>query len=133
MRKFLTTVVIIALFVLFVVFAVANRHDVTVSFDPFNSGDPVLTYTMPLFVLIIASVAAGVLVGGCATWIGQRRWRRAARQHRTDAETARTELANLKATVVPHGGSQRLPASFQPGPPPSLFGPYRRDKQDAAL
>src|SRR3569832_1291510 len=130
MRKFLTTLVIIALFVLFVVFAVANRHDVTVSFDPFNSGDPVLTYTMPLFVLIIASVAAGVLVGGCATWIGHRRWRQTARQHRTDAETARTELANLKATVVPHGGPQRLPASGRAGPPPGRGGPGGRGGQD---
>ena len=132
MRKFFTTLVVIALFVLFVVFAVANRRDVTVSFDPFNSGDPALTYTVPLFALIIAAVAAGVLVGGCATWIGQRHWRRAARQHRADAETAKADLAKLKAMAA-QASPQRLPASFQPGPPPGLFGPYGRDKQGASL
>ena len=37
MRKFLTAMVLIPLGLIFVVFAVANRHFVTVSFDPFNS------------------------------------------------------------------------------------------------
>jgi hypothetical protein len=37
MRKFFTGVVLIPLGLIFVVFAVANRHWVTVSFDPFNS------------------------------------------------------------------------------------------------
>jgi uncharacterized integral membrane protein len=130
MRKFLTTVIVIALFVLFVVFAVANRHEVTVSFDPFNSGDPALTWPMPLFVLIIAAVALGVLAGGCATWIGQRRWRRAARQHRAEAEATKTELAKVKSAVLAaQGGPQRLPAPFQTGG----YGPYGRDKQGAAL
>ena len=133
MRKFFTTLVVIALFVVLVVFAVANRHDVTVSFDPFSSGDPMLSSgPIPLFAVIVASVAVGVVVGGCATWLGQRRWRRAARQHRADAETAKAELANLKANAA-QGGPQRLPASFQPGPPAGLFGPYGRDKQGASL
>ncbi len=36
MRKFFTALVVIPLGVIFVIFAVANRHLVTVSFDPFN-------------------------------------------------------------------------------------------------
>ena len=40
MRKFFNAVVVIVLGAIFVVFAVANRHLVTVSFDPFDSGDP---------------------------------------------------------------------------------------------
>ena len=40
MRKFFTALVLIPLGLIFVVFAVANRHLVTVSFDPFNSSDP---------------------------------------------------------------------------------------------
>ncbi|WP_407157274.1 lipopolysaccharide assembly protein LapA domain-containing protein [Bradyrhizobium sp. STM 3557] len=130
MRKFLTTVIVIALFVLWVVFAVANRHDVTVSFDPFNSGDPALTWQMPLFAVIIAAVATGVLAGGFATWVGQRHWRRAARRHRAEAEAAKTELVSVKsAALAAQGGSQRLPAPFQAGG----YGPYGRDKRGAAL
>ena len=40
MRKFLTALVLIPLGLIFIVFAVANRHLVTVSFDPFNSSNP---------------------------------------------------------------------------------------------
>jgi uncharacterized integral membrane protein len=135
MRKFLTALIAIPLFVLLVVFAVANRHDVTVSFDPFNSADPALASPpMPLFILLIVAAALGVLVGGCATWIGQRRWRRLAREHRADAQAARDELTNLKATALAaQNGPQRLPAAFPRGSQAGLYGPYGRDKQGAAL
>jgi uncharacterized integral membrane protein len=130
MRKFLTTVIVIALFVVFVVFAVANRHEVTVSFDPFNSGDPALTWPMPLFVLILVAAALGVFVGSFATWVGQRHWRRAARQHRAEAEATKAELAGVKsAALAAQAGPQRLPAPLQAGG----YGPYGRDKQGAAL
>ena len=49
MRKFLNAAVLIPLGVVLVVFAVANRHEVTVSFDPFNSSDPALGFSLPLF------------------------------------------------------------------------------------
>ena len=59
MRKFFTGLVLIPLGLIFVVFAVANRHLVTVSFDPFNSRDPSVAVTLPLFVVIIAVAIAG--------------------------------------------------------------------------
>ncbi|HEY8336330.1 MAG TPA: DUF1049 domain-containing protein, partial [Tardiphaga sp.] len=89
MRKFFTALVLIPLGVLFIVFAVANRHLVTVSFDPFNSTDPSIGLTMPLFVAIISVAILGVVAGGMATWFGQRHWRRAARLHEADARQAR--------------------------------------------
>ena len=54
MRKFFNALVVIPLGVFFVIFAVANRHLVTVSFDPFNSVTPTVAVTLPLFVVIIA-------------------------------------------------------------------------------
>jgi uncharacterized integral membrane protein len=130
MRKFLSAVIVIPIFVLFIVFAVANRHFITVSFDPFNSTDPALAVTMPLFVVIISVAIFGVVAGGCATWLGQRRWRRAARQHHADAQTAKTQLADLKAaTLAAKGTSQQL----VPATPAGLYGPYGRDKRSAAL
>jgi uncharacterized integral membrane protein len=130
MRKFLTAVIVIPLALLFIVFAVANRHFVTVSFNPFDPTDPALSASMPLFALIIAVAIVGVVAGGCATWIGQHRWRRAARQHQADAQAARTQLADLKAaTLAARGPAQHL----VPAAPPGLYGPYGRDKQGAAL
>src|ERR1019366_2366080 len=101
MRKFFTALVLIPLGLIFVVFAVANRHLVTVSFDPFNSTDPSIAITLPLFFVIIAVAIAGVVAGGCATWFRQRHWRRAARQHEADARQARAQLADLRAGGAP--------------------------------
>jgi uncharacterized integral membrane protein len=130
MRKFLTALVVIPLGVIFVVFAVANRHLVTVSFDPFNSVDPSVAVSLPLFVVIIAVAILGVAAGGVATWFRQRRWRRAARQHKADARRARAEIADLRAAAaVSRGEPQRLPAPVQRG----IYGSAGRDKQGATL
>ena len=130
MRKFFTGLVLIPLGVIFIIFAVANRHLVTVSFDPFNSSDPSVAVTLPLFVLIIAVAIVGVVAGGTATWFRQRHWRRAARQHEADARQARAQLADLRAGSMPsRNDPQRLSAPPQGG----LYGAGGRDKQGATL
>jgi uncharacterized integral membrane protein len=126
MRKFLNAIVWIPLAVVFVVFAVANRHLVTVSFDPFNSNDPALGVTLPLFVVIIAVAILGVVAGGSATWFGQRRWRRAARQHEADARELRAQLADWRANALSQHRDQAPPTAV-----PQVG--YRRDKQGATL
>ena len=130
MRKFFTALVVIPLGLIFVIFAVANRHLVTVSFDPFNSATPTVAVTLPLFVLIIAVAILGVVAGGMATWFRQRHWRRAARQSEADARRARAQLDGLRANPATTGGDQqRLPALLQGG----FYGSGRRDKQGATL
>jgi uncharacterized integral membrane protein len=130
MRKFFTTLIVVPLGLLFVVFAVANRHFVTVSFDPFNSIDPSISLSLPLFVLIILIAIIGVVAGGTATWFGQRHWRKAARQNEADARAAREQLIDLRAAAIgARGEPQRLPY-------PSLGttrGASGRDKQGATL
>jgi uncharacterized integral membrane protein len=126
MRKFFTALVVIPLGLIFIVFAVANRHFVTVSFDPFNSTDPAIAVSMPLFAVIIAVAILGVAAGGMATWFRQRHWRRAARQHEADARRA----ADLRAAAaVSRADQQRLPAPSQYG----IYGATGRDKQGATL
>lgn len=130
MRKFLTALIVIPLGLILVVFAVANRHFVTVSFDPFVSNDPSLAITMPLFLLLIVVAALGVFAGGCAVWFGQRHWRRAARRHEADARAARGELADLRAqAAAANPAPQRLLVPSGAG----LYGPIGRDKQRATL
>jgi uncharacterized integral membrane protein len=130
MRKFFTALVLIPVGLIFIVFAVANRHLVTVSLDPFNASDPTAGITMPLFVVIIVVAILGVVAGGAATWFRQRRWRRAARQHEADARAARSQLADLRAgTLAPRGESQRFPALAQG----DGYARGGRDKQGATL
>jgi uncharacterized integral membrane protein len=130
MRKFITALVVIPLGLIFIIFAVANRHFVTVSFDPFNSATPTVAVSMPLFVLIIAVAILGVAAGGMASWFRQGRWRRAARQYEVDARRARAEAADLRAAAaVSRLDQQRLPAPLQRG----IYGSAGRDKQGATL
>ena len=128
MRKFFTALIVIPLSLIFVVFAVANRHFVTVSFDPFDSANPSISVALPLFVLIIVVAISGVVAGGIATWFGQRRWRRAARQHEADAKAARTQLAELRASGAGLRGEPQRQAL-----PGALYGASGRDKQGATL
>ena len=130
MRKFLTALILIPLALILVTFAVANRHFVTVSFDPFMAADPALSITLPLFLLLILVAAVGVIAGGCAVWFGQRHWRRAARRHEADARAARVELADLRAQTAPAKPEPRhLPVPAGVG----LYGAIGRDKQRATL
>jgi uncharacterized integral membrane protein len=130
MRKFVTGVVLIPLGLIFLVFAVANRHSVTVSFDPFNSTNPSIAVTLPLFVVIIAVAIAGVVTGSTATWVRQRHWRRAARQHESDARRTREQLAELRAAAA----AARYDRQRLAGPVPERsYGSDGRDKQGATL
>ena len=104
LRRLFNLVVLLPLAVVFVIFAVANRHIVVVSFDPFNSADPSLSIGLPLFLVIILSAIAGVVAGGAATWLKQGRWRRAARRHEAEAAAARAELT----------AGRRMPAEAGP-------------------
>ena len=112
LRNIVNALVWIPLAIVFTAFAVANRHLVTVSLDPFNGADPLVTLPpLPLFVVIIVAAILGVAAGGAATWFRQRRWRRAARQHEADARDARAQLATL------HGGRATGPAGSVSAPP----------------
>jgi len=134
MRKFFSALVLIPLGLVLTVFAVANRHLVTVSFDPFNSSDPTVAVKLPLFVVIVVVAIIGVAAGGSATWFRQRHWRRSARRHEADARAARSQLADLRAgAAAPRGDLQRLPALTQGGYGSGGYRSGGRDKQGATL
>lgn len=129
MRKFFTALVLIPLGVIFLAFAIANRRLVTVSFDPFTATDPSVGVTLPLFMVIIVVAILGVLAGSFATWLRQRHWRRAARQHEAEARDARAQLTQLQASTQP----QRTPSSPVLLPDLSGTGLGTRDKHGATL
>jgi uncharacterized integral membrane protein len=79
-RKILAIVILLPLAIVIIAFAVANRQIVSLSFDPFGSADSGLSLSLPLFALAFVLLILGVMVGGIAAWIRQRKWRRAARR-----------------------------------------------------
>ena len=128
MRKFFSALILVPLAIVLIVFAVANRHAVTVSFDPFNSANPSVGASLPLFVVIVLVAILGVIAGSLATWIRQGHWRRSSRLHEAEARSARTELADLRIQAA-RNAPQRLPA-----PVPALgYAASERDKAAATL
>jgi uncharacterized integral membrane protein len=101
LRNFLKFIVIAPLAVIFLSFDMANRQNVIISFDPFNSGDfPLPKVELPLFVVLIGTLMFGVLLGGVATWMRQGRHRKAARDGRNTTETLRGENENLRDQIA---------------------------------
>jgi uncharacterized integral membrane protein len=119
LRNIVSTVIIVPLAVVIIAFAVANRQAVTVSFDPFSSTSPAYAATLPLFVLIFAMLILGVLIGGVVAWIGQTKWRRAARRLDADVRALHQELEAIRRRFAPEPPSAPAePAPYTIIPPP---------------
>jgi uncharacterized integral membrane protein len=113
-RKIVTVLVLLPVALLIVMFAVANRGPVTVALDPFGGEPPMFTAALPLFLLLLTALIAGVIVGGAAAWSRQRKWRRRARRLATDLKAAQVEAATLRRRL------ETTPAVVQPQPQTSI-------------
>lgn len=99
LRKAIATLILLPLAAVLVLLAMANRHAVTLSLDFLLTGKPVLTATLPLFVVLLGALLAGVIVGGIAAWLRQGKWRREARRAEAEARELRAQNEALKQRV----------------------------------
>ncbi len=79
---------------LVVVFAVANRHPVSVDFWPFA-----LAMDIPLYALALGTLALGCLLGALLTWLPLLLARRALTSARAKIEALEAEKAAQKALL----------------------------------
>ena len=121
LRRVVAAVILIPLAVIIIAFLVANRQDVTISLDPFGSSAPAAWQTQRLFVVIIAVLILGVIVGGIAVWLRQTRWRRTARRLEREVANLRAEVEALKRNSVPVG----IPQSAAPAERLQISPPVR--------
>ena len=105
MRKLLFWIIVAPLALISVLFAVANRQWVTVSLDPFSREAPAFAVNLPLFLIILGSLAAGVLIGGMVVWFGKIRWRMAAQRAERDMGRLKEETERAKADYFAGGRS----------------------------
>jgi hypothetical protein len=108
-NRFLLIVVFVPLAVILIALAVANRGPAAFTMDPFNPGNPALTIETPLFILLFAALAVGMIVGSMATWIKQGRYRKAARQRGIEAQAAR-DAATARDARRAAAGQASLPS-----------------------
>lgn len=94
-RKFLWLFLILPAGAVLVTFAVANRHTVRLNLDPFALDTAYLAFEAPLFLYLFGALSAGLLLGGCATWFTQRKWRKRARKRSSEAALLHRETDQL--------------------------------------
>ena len=110
-RKIIAAILLVPLAVIIVAFAVANRHIVTVSLDPFSAEHPAASLTLPLFALVIVLLVLGVLLGGIAAWLRQSKWRRTARRLEREIADLHIEIEALKRSAGVSGAGLDAPVA----------------------
>jgi len=99
MKAFFKALVLVPVALIVVLFSVANRAPVRVSLDPISRDAPAFALDLPLFAVILAAIAVGILIGGFASWLAQGKHRKAARVNRREADKLRNEAQSLRAAV----------------------------------
>ena len=110
LRRTVAAVILVPLAIIIVAFAVANRQIVTVSFDPLGE-TPAASLAMPFFMLILGLLIVGVIIGGMAAWLGQGRWRAAARRFEREMQVLRRKLSAYEAMA---DSQSNVPRTAQP-------------------
>ncbi|KQR77942.1 hypothetical protein ASG25_06560 [Rhizobium sp. Leaf384] len=91
LRKILNIVVLVPLGIVLVVLCVANRQQVTLGFNPFDPADTVLAISGPFFVFLFLAVILGLVIGACAVWFSQGKYRKRSRVEAKEALKWHTE------------------------------------------
>lgn len=102
MKKILRWLALIIIAIPIVGFAVANRHLVTFSVDPLSQSNPLYSIQLPLFALLLGFMLIGILIGGAASWLNQRKWRKAARDARNQTAHWHDEARRMSDRVEHH-------------------------------
>lgn len=111
MVRFLKALILLPISILVILLAVANRAPVRLSLDPFSEQAPEFSFEAPLYALIFGAVALGVLIGGTAAWLNQRKNRKERRLFRREAQHLRTEAERLRARQASAGPALPAPSS----------------------
>ena len=77
-------------------FAIDNRHSVSLGFFPFEG-----VIEAPLFLVVVAFILLGILLGGVVVWWQGRHVRRLAGQRQRDTARLQTELRKQEAALPP--------------------------------
>nr|WP_319515535.1 LapA family protein [uncultured Cohaesibacter sp.] len=115
-KRFLQLIILVPFAIVAISLAVANRHTVQLALDPFSPEQPVLDFTVPLYVVIFGALLIGIFIGGFMAWLKQGRHRKAAREKRYEAQKWRNEADRQqkrleKIAADPKSNVPALPAA----------------------
>ena len=89
--KYFSWIITLPVTVVVVIFALSNMHEVTFGLWPFDD-----TFTLELFIAVLATFLVGFLCGGIVVWFSDGKVRRRARKAEFEAAGLKQENANLK-------------------------------------
>ncbi|MDQ0511095.1 lipopolysaccharide assembly protein LapA domain-containing protein [Ancylobacter amanitiformis] len=128
LRRIVTILIVLPISLGLVMLAVANRQKIGLVVDPFGGA---WSIEAPLYLVVFAALIVGVVIGGASVWLGQGRYRRAARRNEREARRARTQADELRAVVSAREGT----APSRPAGPPLAAvssAPALADRRHAA-
>jgi uncharacterized integral membrane protein len=94
LRRVLRWAIGLPIVILVIVFAVANRTWVKLSFNPMTQDVP--SIDIPLWLLFFIGIFVGIVMGWIGSWVAQAKHRKAARDARAEASKLQVELADLR-------------------------------------
>lgn len=105
MLRLLAWLILLPLLLVFIAFAVANRHTALVSFDPLPyQAEP------SVYALVLCGIFIGLLVGGTGAWIRGSRWRKRARLAERRAVRAEADLEQAREQAKQASAASDRPA-----------------------
>lgn len=121
MNRLISVFILVPVGIIIIALAVANRQPVTLAVPPDVNGEPLFSASLPLFAVVFVSLLVGMIIGSCATWVKQGRYRKRATQQKAEATRNAFEARKqkeradaLEKSDTPSDGSskgaKRLPA-----------------------
>lgn len=100
MKRILSWLIGVPAALIVISIAIANRHAVSFSLDPFSVTHPWFAVSMPLYLLLMIVFIFGMIVGGLGAWLSQGKWRKEARHARSELRRMEAEQAELKREMI---------------------------------
>lgn len=111
MLTYLKGLLLLPIVVAIVLLAIANRAPVMVSLDLAGKADPELSASVPLYGLVLAAIAVGVVLGGVGAWIASGQQRRSGRTSKREAQRLRSETESLRSSLATGNRALARPGS----------------------
>ncbi len=81
-------------------FAVMNRGDVSITWNPLSDD---FSLILPVYIVILVSLALGFILGGCLVWLNSGRLRKERRQQKREIKLLENEVNRLKEDKLQSG------------------------------
>lgn len=91
-KRILLVIIVVILTAFLLVFIVANRQMVTLTFDPFRISSGNFTYRAPFFIWLFIFFGLGILLGFLINWFSYHKCKKVLKK-------SKAELENLKMSI----------------------------------